>query len=39
MPKIQIVTDPKTIENTAAGCISPPPLAYDRAMKQVPRER
>lgn len=37
MPKIQIVTDPKTIEKYGGSRMYfAPPLAYDRAMKQVP---
>ena len=37
MPKIQIVTDPKTIEKYGGSRMYfAPPLAYDRAMKQMP---
>lgn len=38
MPKVQIVTDSKTIEKYGGSRMYfAPPLDYDRAMKQVPR--
>lgn len=38
MPKIQIVTDRKTIEKYGGNrMFFAPPIAYDRVMKQVPR--
>ena len=38
MPRIQIVTDPKTIEKYGGNRMYfAPPLDYDRAMRRVPR--
>lgn len=37
MPKMQIVTDAKTIEKYGGECMYfAPPLAYDRVMKTIP---
>lgn len=37
MPRIQTITDPKTIERYGGDkMLLAPPAAYDRAMKQVP---